>query len=219
MDIRKEGRKLHSLYFYITKFAKELEKAETPEETTTGKWVVHDVHISFSAPPTNVTETLKPKEEKEHEPNFQWKRFSAVLSDVKKENWCIYLVELEPWGTKIKGTATVSASDYKGTPLENEPVKTTVEKIERMYPTLFSKPDLNPKYPESMITYINADKRDKGSEYSPTEFKNKFLDVKFPDPTNPKTETPFYILFTKTNEVLTPFGDVVGQRPANEVVK
>lgn len=206
-NMKKEGRKLHSLYFYIKKFAEAIETPDEKPDTSKGKWVVHDVRISFVAPPTTVTETLNIKKDKKNEANFQWKRFSLVLSDSKKENWAVYLVDLEPWGVKINGTQNVDASDYKGKVLDNELAKISVKEVEGMFPNLLKKPNLEPDYPESMVTYINAHEMDKGKEYSPTAFKNKFLNVKNPD------GSPFYILYSKTNEILTPFGDTVGQKP------
>jgi hypothetical protein len=162
---------------------------------------IHDIKISFDAPPKYVLETLTLNKKKEFEANFQWVKYALRLSNSDKSKWYIYIMNLEPWGTKQKGTEEVVASDDKGALLKGEPIDVTIKQVEAMYPNLLAKPDLDPNFPEGMVEYINGNEKDKGKKYSPAEFKRTFE--------NSKTEegTPFYILLTKSQELKTPLGE------------
>jgi hypothetical protein len=161
---------------------------------------IHDIKISFDAPPKYVMETLTLNKKKEFEANFQWLKYSLRLSNSDKSKWYVYMVNLEPWGTKQKGTEEVIASNDKGALLKGEPLDVTPKQVEAMFPSLLAKPDLDPNFPEGMIEYINGNEKDKGKKYSPGEFKRIFEESKTED------GTIFYILITKTGELKTPFG-------------
>jgi hypothetical protein len=171
---------------------------------------IHDIRISFDAPPKYAMETLTVNKKREFEANFQWLKYSLRLSNTDKSKWYVYMMNLEPWGTKQSGTEEVIASDETGALLKGEPIDVTPKKIEAMFPNLLKKPDLDPNFPEGMIEYINGNPKDKGKKYSPAEFRRIFEESKTEDGVN------FYILITKSGEMKTPFGESkppVGKAP------
>jgi hypothetical protein len=192
---------MYTLHGFLRDFVGNITAAEKE------KLDLHEVKISFVAPPKNVSETLDIKNKKEFEANFQWNRYSVLLSDKSKTKWYTYLTELNPWGTKEPGTQEIVASDHKGTQLKGEPIDISVKDVEFMFPALLKVPELDPDLPESMVTYINGHEKDKGQKYSPTEFAQDFENAKSADGSN------FYILISKTNDLKTPFGKTVGKVP------
>lgn len=219
-NMKKEGRKLNSLYFYIKKFAETINEPEeeTAEETPEkSKWVLHRVSISYV-----ITKPVTVDKNKEMGQNFQWSGFLALVSDTQKENWSLYTVDLETWGAKVKGTDRIVATDFKGNPLKDTagksiPSKITVEQLVKWYPKIFklSGPeDLNIKsLPEESVKYIDKIKR---QELHPMSFKERVLDLKNPQNKN----MPFYILIApKSNELMNPFGDFIEKIPETETVK
>lgn len=174
---------------------------------------IHDIKISFDAPPKYAMETLTVNKKHEFEANFQWLKFSLRLSNSDKSKWYVYMVNLEPWGTKQKGTEEVIASDESGALLKGEAIDVTPKQIETMFPNLLKTPDLDPNFPEGMIEYINGNAKDKGKKYPPAEFRRIFEESKTEDGVN------FYILITKSGEMKTPFGvsePSVGKAPVKE---
>jgi hypothetical protein len=170
------------------------------------KLKLHKVKISFAAPPKTSAETYDIKKKKEFESNFQWSKYSLIVSNSNKTEWYIYIVDLEPWGIKIKGTEKIYDSDDKGH-LYNF-ANINYKDIEKQFSRLLDPINLDPDLPESMVTYINGHIKDKAKEYTPSTFLENFENVKTEKGTN------FYILVTKTNELKTPFGKLVGKVPA-----
>lgn len=161
---------------------------------------IHDIKISFDAPPKVAMETLTVNKKREFEANFQWLKYSLRLSNSDKSKWYVYMVNLEPWGTKQRGTEEIIASDEKGALLKGEPIDISTKQVEESFPSLLKNPDLDPDFPEGMIEYINGNAKDKGKKYSPAEFRRIFEESKTEDGVN------FYILITKSGEMKTPFG-------------
>lgn len=169
------------------------------------KLALHAVKIAFIAPPKTSSETYDIKKQKAFEANFQWTKYSLLVSNTNKTEWYTYIVDLEPWGTKRKGTEEVIAADHSGALLKGAPINVDPKEIEDNFPKLLKDINLDPDLPESMVTYINGHEKDKGKKYTPIEFSENFE--------NSKTEkgTHFYILISKSNELKTPFGKLVGK--------
>lgn len=194
---------MKSIHEYIREFARVL-AAEKLE--------LHKVRISFEAPPKDSleAETLDIKKKKQFEANFMWRRYSIVVATSDQKKWYTYIVELDPWGPKRSESAEVIASRPHGEEellLKSDPIEVMPKEIEAMFPQLLKGPNFNPNLPVSMVTYVNGHKKDKGKEYSPTEFKEIFENTKTSEGQN------FYILLTKTNELKTPFGKTIGKVP------
>lgn len=210
---------LRSIHEHIRKFASYVpieaaEKVPIKKDPAKGALSLHAVKISFSAPPTSSTETLTIDKNKAFEANFQWMKYSLSLSDKTKTIWLSYITGLDAWGTRQKGTEEVVATNDRGILQKGDPVDFTSQQIEKMFPKLLGeKPNLEPDLPEGMITYINAHKKDKGKEYTPGEFRKKFEETLTENGTN------FYILISKSNELKTPFGKVVGKKPEKAPAK
>lgn len=194
---------------------------KNPIDQKTHKLKLEKIDISFFAPYQNNTETLTIEKNKSHEANFQWNQYSLLLSDgnvnpVKKQ-WYRFYEKLEAWGTVQPGNAQIKRVNEKGVPTDELtkqplPESLTVQSIQAQFRDLLQKPDLEPNKPESMVEYINGQKPVK--TYSPTEFKNTYENG-----TLNKDGTHFYVLVSKSNDILSPLGKKLGANPEMESAK
>ena len=161
-----------------------------------GKYNLHEIKVSFSAPnPKNPsTETLTLEKEKSMEANFQWSSYSVLFTD-SEMGWYVYKTELDPWGTKMSGTQEIIGSDSKWQLHRDEKVEITAQEIERAFP-LLREPDLHPK---TQVNYMNIHQSDKGHWYSSEEFKKYF-------------DNDFYVMINKDKSLVNPFGKIVGKQ-------
>jgi hypothetical protein len=171
------------------------------------KYKIHDIRISFDAPPLDSAESLTVEKKKKFEANFQWLKFAIFFSD-KKMNWYEYLTPLYPWGKKVDGGQELFAADDLGHVNENDEVAIPIESVESEFAKYLSKPELFPKIPGVPIFYINANKGDKkeGHKYSAQDFMMSFV------------KSGRYVLLTKDRRFVDPMGKELGVKgqPAEE---
>jgi len=169
------------------------------------KFKLHEVKIYFSAPPKTSTETLTIEKEKAFEANFQWSFYQILFLD-KEMNRYIYQATLQPWGEIMSGVAEVSGANTTWKVDKAIEINIDPTEIEKSFSTLLGseakKPDLFPK--NALVSYVNMHKSEKGKSYKPEEFKNNFGD-------------DFYVLLTKTKDLVNPIGGPISKKPEEEL--
>jgi hypothetical protein len=224
---------MESLAFYIRYLAKvamgENPEMNTPDDTSpspdapeNNKLKLEKISVSFYAPQPNNTETLTMQKNKSAEANFQWNKYSLLLSDgdqnPAKKLWLRFAEKLDPWGTVQPGDAELKMTNASGitTPeFAKQPIPEgiTIDLIRIKFKNYLQKPEFEPNQPESMIEYINAGwppgSKKEPTIYTPTNFKKIYENG-----TLNKDGTHFYILMTKEGDIKSPLGKTLGKNPS-----
>jgi hypothetical protein len=160
------------------------------------EYTVHEIRISFEAPPLKALkpESLTIEKQKEFEANFQWVKYAILFTD-KKMKWYTYLTPLYPWGEKQKGGQELFAADSLGN-ISKEKVEIPTENVEGEFEKYLKKPEL---FPRTQVSYLNANKSDQ-HKYSSEEFKKDFVD------------SGRYVLLTKDRKFVDPLGKLLGKQ-------
>jgi hypothetical protein len=160
------------------------------------KYTLHEVRISFDAPPLREMNpgSLTINKEKEFEANFQWVKYAILFTDADM-NWYTYLSPLYPWGKKQEGGQELFAADSLGN-INKKEVNIPIKEVENEFAKYLKEPDLDPK---TQVTYINANKVDH-HKYSSEDFKKNFI------------SSGRYIVLTKDRRYVDPFGKVMGKQ-------
>lgn len=161
------------------------------------KYKLHEIRISFEAPPLRDLnpKSLTVEKNKEFEANFQWIKYAVLFTD-SDMNWYSYITPLYPWGTKQKGGQEIFPSDSVGNIEKAGEIDVSVEDIQKEFSEVLTKPELEPR---TQVSYINAHKHDQ-KKYSSEQFKLTFID------------SGRYIVLTKDRKFMDPFGKVMGKK-------